>query len=116
MSKILLADDDVSTRQFLTGALEKAGHDIIACADGADAWQSFQAAPQTYDLLLTDIVMPELDGIELAERARGLRPDLKIVFITGFAAMTAEAGADKVISKPFHLGDLIREVEAILAQ
>lgn len=116
MSKILLADDDLSTRQFLANALEKAGHGVTACADGLAAWQAFEEGADGYDLLLTDIVMPGLDGIELATRARTLRPALKVVFITGFAAMAADApdGAARVISKPFHLGNLTREIEDIL--
>lgn len=115
MSKILLADDDLSTRQFLTAALQKAGHEVTACADGLEAWGTFQAAPSAFDLLLTDIVMPGLDGMELSSRARGLCPALKIVYITGFAAMADNADAnDKVISKPFHLGNLTREIDALL--
>ena len=76
--------------------------------------------PFRIDLLLTDIVMPEMDGIELARRATELDPDLKIMFITGFAAVAlnpdSQAPKDaKVLSKPFHLKDLVREVEKMLA-
>ena len=74
----------------------------------------------TFDLLLTDIVMPEMDGIELARRAAELDPALKIMFITGFAAVAlnpdSRAPKDaKVLSKPFHLKDLVAEVERMMA-
>ena len=75
---------------------------------------------EPFTLLLTDIVMPHMDGIELARRASELDPDLKIMFITGFAAVTlnSEVKAPKdarVLSKPFHLKDLVHEVEKLLA-
>jgi two-component system cell cycle response regulator CpdR len=74
----------------------------------------------SFDLLLTDIVMPEMDGIELARRAAELDPSLKIMFITGFAAVAlnpdSRAPKDaKVLSKPFHLKDLVSEVERMVA-
>lgn len=105
-------------RGFLERALSKAGYDVIAFANGADALERLKEEPFT--LLLTDIVMPKMDGIELARRAAELDPDLKIMFITGFAAvvLNSESTAPKdarVLSKPFHLKDLVREVERLLA-
>ena len=75
---------------------------------------------EPFELLLTDIVMPEMDGIELARRATELDPDIKVMFITGFAAVAlnpdSKAPKDaKVLSKPFHLRDLVNEVEKLLA-
>ncbi len=72
-----------------------------------------------FTLLLTDIVMPKMDGIELARRASELDPELKIMFITGFAAVvhnsdTAAPKDARVLSKPFHLKDLVREVDRLL--
>lgn len=117
-SRILLAEDDDSMRGFLERALVRAGHQVMAFANGQDAYERLQAEPFT--LLLTDIVMPRMDGIELARRATELHPDLKIMFITGFAAVTLnnDTAAPKdarVLSKPFHLKDLVREVERLLA-
>ena len=115
--RILLAEDDESMRGFLARALERAGYDVIACDDGAAAFARLKEEPFT--LLLTDIVMPRMDGIELARRASELDPDLKIMFITGFAAVTlnSEVKAPKdarVLSKPFHLKDLVREIDKLL--
>ncbi len=105
-------------RQFLKGALEKAGHDVLACAQGDDALTELQL--RHFDLLLTDIVMPVMDGIELARRAADLDPDLKIMFITGFAAVALNTATKrpedtKVLSKPFHLRELVHEVDRIIA-
>ena len=74
----------------------------------------------TFDLLLTDIVMPEMDGIELARRAAELDPDIKIMFITGFAAVALNSDSKaprnaKVLSKPVHLRELVSEVHKLLA-
>lgn len=117
MTRILLAEDDDSMRGFLKRALERAGHDVIAFENGADAYERLKEEPFT--LLLTDIVMPRMDGIELARRASELDPDLKIMFITGFAAVTLNNDIDapkdaRVLSKPFHLKDLVNEVERLL--
>jgi two-component system cell cycle response regulator CpdR len=67
MAQILLAEDDESLRKFLAAALVKAGHDVTDYGDGAEAWEAAQGV--AFDLLLTDIVMPGMDGIELAKRA-----------------------------------------------
>jgi two-component system, cell cycle response regulator CpdR len=118
VAKILLAEDDDDMRRFLVRALEKAGHNVTSFAEGASAFEEVKQA--TFDLLLTDIVMPEMDGIELARRAAELDPSLKIMFITGFAAVAlnpdSRAPKDaKVLSKPFHLRDLVAEVERMVA-
>ncbi len=116
--RILLAEDDEDMRRFLVKALQKAGYDVASFGNGTEAYERLKEEPFT--LLLTDIVMPEMDGIELARRAAELDPDLKIMFITGFAAVALnpdnEAPKDaKVLSKPFHLRDLVDEVERLLA-
>jgi two-component system, cell cycle response regulator CpdR len=116
--RILLAEDDESMRGFLTRALEKAGYDVVSFNNGADALDRLKQEP--FHLLLTDIVMPRLDGIELARRASELDPEIKIMFITGFAAVTlnndTQPKDSRVLSKPFHLKDLVREVEKLLAE
>jgi two-component system cell cycle response regulator CpdR len=117
MARILLAEDDEDMRRFLVKALERAGYDVIDYDNGASAYERLREEP--FSLLLTDIVMPEMDGIELARRATEIDPDLKVMFITGFAAVAlnpdSKAPKDaKVLSKPFHLRDLVNEVEKML--
>jgi two-component system cell cycle response regulator CpdR len=118
MARILLAEDDNDMRRFLTKALANAGYEVASFDNGRSAYEKLREEPFT--LLLTDIVMPEMDGIELARRATQLDPDLKVMFITGFAAVAlnpdSQAPKDaKVLSKPFHLRDLVREVEKLIA-
>ena len=116
--KILLAEDDDDLRRFLVKALEKAGHKVSSFAEGLSAFEEIKQ--DNFDLLLTDIVMPEMDGIELARRAAELDPSLKIMFITGFAAVALNPDSNapkdaKVLSKPFHLRDLVDEVNRLMA-
>ena len=117
MPRILLAEDDDSLRGFLARALERAGYEVMACADGEEA---AAVLDQDWDLLLTDIVMPGMDGIEVARQAAALHPELRIMFITGFAAVALAAGSQapagaKVLSKPIHLREIVSEVERMIA-
>ncbi|PWV87330.1 two-component system cell cycle response regulator CpdR [Phyllobacterium myrsinacearum] len=117
MKRILLAEDDNDMRRFLVKALEKAGYHVTPFDNGASAYDRLREEP--FSLLLTDIVMPEMDGIELARRASEIDPDLKIMFITGFAAVALNSDSKapkdaKVLSKPFHLRDLVNEIEKML--
>ena len=117
MSRILLAEDDDSLRGFLARALERAGHEVTACADGEDAVTYLD---EQWDLLLTDIVMPGIDGIEVARQAAARHPGLRIMFITGFAAVALAANesappGSKVLSKPIHLREIVTEVERMMA-
>lgn len=117
MKKILLAEDDNDMRRFLAKALDRAGYDVVDFDNGYSAYERLQKEP--FSLLVTDIMMPEMDGMELAQKATQIDPDIKIMFITGFAAVALNdsptaAQAAKVLSKPFHLRDLVNEVEKIL--
>jgi len=102
-------------RTYLARALEKHGYDVVSVDRGTDALPLLEN--EEFDLLLSDIVMPEMDGIELAQRCNELSPNTKVMFITGFAAVTLKASreqpAAKVLSKPFHLRDLVLEVERV---
>lgn len=118
MVKILLAEDDDSLRGFLLSALKRAGHSVKDFNEGRAALKAMER--EVFDLLLTDIVMPGIDGIELARRGAELDPAMKIVFITGFAGVSLSTGATapsgaKVLSKPFHLRELVDEVQRVMA-
>ena len=118
MAKILLAEDDESIRGYLKRTLERAGHEVFAVSQGDEALPVL--AEGRFDLLLADIVMPEMDGVELARRAVAIQPRIRVMFITGFAALAlqnrlpARFGA-QVLSKPFHLKELVDRVERMLA-
>lgn len=115
MARILLAEDDDSMRLYLSRALERSGYDVTPVDRGTAAIPLLES--EHFDLLLTDIVMPEMDGIELAQHAGTISPATRVMFITGFAAVTLRAGTvapeAKVLSKPFHLKDLVLEVDRI---
>jgi two-component system cell cycle response regulator CpdR len=113
MIRILLAEDEEAMRTYLARALEIAGYDVVAVDRGTAAIPYLEN--EHFDLLLSDIVMPEMDGIELAQRCAEISPDTKVMFITGFAAVTLKASREapqaRMLSKPFHLKDLVLEVE-----
>ena len=117
MTRILLAEDDESLRGFLARALERAGFEVKACADGEEAVAELD---DRWDLLLTDIVMPGMDGIEVARLAAARQPDMRIMFITGFAAVALSSAnhtpqGSKVLAKPIHLREIVTEVEKLMA-
>jgi two-component system cell cycle response regulator CpdR len=115
MIRILLAEDDDAMRAHLARSLENAGYDVVAVDRGTAALPYLES--ELFDLLLSDIVMPEMDGIELAQRCAEVSPGTKVMFITGFAAVTLKASREapqaKVLSKPFHLRDLVLEVQRV---
>lgn len=111
--RILLAEDEEAMRTYLARALTNAGFEVSAVDRGTAALPLLESGD--YDLLVSDIVMPEMDGIELAQRCAEISPRTKVMFITGFAAVSLRASreqpAAKILSKPFHLRDLVLEVE-----
>ncbi|WP_423143035.1 cell cycle two-component system response regulator CpdR [Parablastomonas sp. CN1-191] len=117
MTSILLAEDEDAMRTYLARALESAGYQVVAVDRGTAALPLLEGG--AFDLLLSDIVMPEMDGIELAQRCAEISPDTKVMFITGFAAVALKANlaapGAKVLSKPFHLRDLVAEVDRLFA-
>lgn len=118
MIRILLAEDEEAMRAYLARALQNAGFEVVAVDRGTAALPLLER--EHFDLLLSDIVMPEMDGIELAQRCSEMSPRTKVIFITGFAGVTLKANQEvpqaKVLSKPFHLRDLVLEVQRMFAQ
>ncbi|MEH6524507.1 MAG: response regulator [Sneathiella sp.] len=119
MARILLAEDDDNLRPFLARSLENAGHEVLAFRDGEDAIPVLDTGE--IDILVSDLVMPGINGIELARLAKDKAPDLPVIFITGFSAVAVEAletvdGVNKILSKPFHLNSLVEAVNRALAE
>ncbi len=120
MARILVAEDDDGVRAFVTRALEHAGHDVVASEDGGLAAEIILDENGAFDLLLSDIKMPVMDGIALALEVAGRFPDVTIVLMTGFADQRERAhGLDQliydVIPKPFTLQALMQKVDDALA-
>ena len=113
MTRILLAEDEQAMREYLARALERSGYDVVSVDRGTEAAPLLER--EHFDLLLTDIVMPEMDGIELARHCSKVSPRTEVMFITGFSGVALRAGQSmpqaKVLSKPFHLKDLVLEVD-----
>ena len=119
MARILLAEDDYSVRSFVARALELDGHEVTPTEDGGLAMESLQSAEGAYDLVLSDIKMPVMDGIALALNVAAQYPDLTILLMTGFAdqrerAHGLEALIYDVVPKPFSLQVLIEKVDDAL--
>jgi CheY-like chemotaxis protein len=118
MAKILVAEDDLAVSAFVGRALIHGGHEVVAAPDGLAALARLAEGP--FDLLLTDIVMPGLDGIALALKASKDFPDMRILLMTGFAAErqrahNLEALIHRVISKPFTLQEICAAVDEAMS-
>ena len=120
MARILVAEDDPSVRAFVVSALQMKGHEVVAEEDGGLAAETADAENGRFDLLLSDIKMPIMDGIGLALHVAAKYPEIIIVLMTGFAdqrerAHGLEALIYDVIVKPFTLADLLAKVDDALA-
>jgi two-component system, cell cycle response regulator CpdR len=122
MARILVAEDEEALRAFVVRALARDGHEAIAAADGGEALDVLTREQGRFDLLLTDIRMPVMDGIALALAAARDFPELTILLMTGYADQRERAhGLDAlihdVIAKPFSLSDIRKAVaEALVAR
>ncbi len=119
MAKILVAEDSVAMRDFVARALRQDGHVVRTVEDGLKALNALAAEP--YDLVLADILMPELDGIELALKVGKDHPGLPILLMTGYPAErqrahNLDALIDEVIAKPFSLSDVCEAARRVLAR
>lgn len=120
MARILVAEDDPSVRAFVVSALTMKGHEVLAAEDGGLAAELADEEQGRFDLLLSDIKMPIMDGIALALEVASKFPQMTILLMTGFADQRERAhGLDAliydVITKPFTLADLLAKVEDALA-
>src|SRR3954454_5316158 len=120
MSKVLIADDEDSMRQLVARAIAMDGHETVTAQDGAEALEILTREDGAFDLLLTDIQMPVMDGIALALSAARDFPDLIILLMTGYAAQRERASnlsaiPHDVISKPFSVAEIRAAVADALA-
>jgi len=116
--RVLVAEDNPAVREFIARSLATQGHAITSVADGQQALDTL--AKDKFDVLVTDIVMPNVDGIALALKAVRLFPDLRIVMISGYAqermrAHNLDALVHRIIAKPFSLEEICAAVKDALA-
>ncbi|MBX3597456.1 MAG: response regulator [Rhizobiaceae bacterium] len=120
MAKILIVEDDESVRAMTSRALKNIGHAIEEAADGVQGLECIHACGADYDLVVSDIRMPEMDGIEMAKEAARAYPGLKIMLVTGYADQRERADElngiiQDVMQKPFALADFRSRVSRLLA-
>ncbi len=120
MAKLLVVEDDESVRTLAARALERDGHAVNVAADGAQGLSLIRDAAGSYDLVVSDIRMPEMDGIEMAKAAAALFPAMKILLMTGYADQRERAEELNgiildVVQKPFTLAEIRSRVDRALA-
>jgi two-component system, cell cycle response regulator CpdR len=118
MARILLADDDRGSLDFVCRALEMDGHTVVATQDGNDALEKLKSDGD-FNILVTDVHMPGLDGITLAQKALVIAPAIRLVLMSGFAdvldqARDLEARGARLLAKPFPIDRIRAEVRTAL--
>lgn len=123
MAKVLVIDDVEAVRQAMALVLENAGHEVSQASDGLEGIRCLRESP--FDLLITDVLMPGADGIEVIKEARQKSPNLKVIAMSGgghrlpagFSLKMAQAfGAKAVLYKPFENAELVEVVRSVLAE
>lgn len=115
-ARILLVEDDERVRRIVLRLLRQEGHEVLEVKDGVGALRVVKEDPGALDLLITDLVMPGIDGVELAGRVRALRPELRILYMSGYTERKALDAADAFIQKPFSMQALARKVQEVLSK
>jgi len=122
MALVMIVDDDQQILKLLSEIIQKEGHQVVATEDGEQAFQQFQK--QHIDLVITDLLMPNKEGLELIQELRGIRPELKIIAYSGGGKMQPDnyldfakgMGADRVFSKPIPIKQLTTAVADLLSE
>jgi CheY-like chemotaxis protein len=119
--RVLLVDDDQPILRSLQSALERLGYRVTATPDSREAWEIFRSQPDAIDLVITDQIMPQMTGMQLAEKLLGLRGDIPIILITGFSEDIGEdaakaLGIREFLLKPSNAQALSEAVRRVLDQ
>lgn len=117
--RILVAEDDDAIREIIKSLLHSAGYSFTVCANGLEAVEHFKAAPDGYDLLITDVIMPEMNGKELYDFLFAMRPGIKVLFLSGYTGDMLESkmgigGSVAVMHKPMSPSQLLQAIRAVL--
>lgn len=118
-ARILVVDDDPPYRDMLLASLTGAGYQAVAAASGQDALDKQAAAEPPFDVIVLDVIMPEMDGIETLRALRQVRPALPVIIVSGGGNLSADCyllaakrlGAAATLAKPFHSNELIELIE-----
>ncbi|MEZ4247771.1 MAG: response regulator [Polyangiales bacterium] len=116
LSRVLLVDDEAAVRRGLAEPLRRAGLEVVEACDGAEALDTF--APNDFDVLVSDVHMPELDGIALAEAVRRRAPEFPVLFVSGFSETSVDEILDRVpgarfATKPISAEGVLAELEVL---
>jgi len=116
---VLLVDDDARVRQWIHEELERLGYNLLEAADGADALVIAELHRGPIDIVVTDVVMPRVDGPGLVKALLELRPDLKVLYISGYPEAflrqsTSLPSEDNYLQKPFDMSTLIARITELL--
>lgn len=116
-ANILVVDDDRMNRELISRALRKDGHQVVEACDGALALQILKAI--TFDLIITDFVMPKLNGIKFVQQLHSIQPQTPVIFITGYLSVISDKDilnhvVVEILPKPFQLGALRSTVQRLL--
>jgi len=122
MPRILLVDDDESFRPMLHETLERFGYEVVTAVNGREAIDRYRERPA--DLVLTDVIMPDKEGLETIREIRREWPDARIIAMSGggctssdnYLKMARTMGAAEVLSKPFSNQDLLAAIEGVLGR
>jgi len=121
MAKILVIDDDPECVALLQIAFEKTGHTVFSTSDGMSGLK--KACEEFFDLIITDVLMPEKDGLELMLELRRHKPDVKVIAISGGGVLHAEDclkmakvfGAQQVMRKPFDINRMLQVAQEMIS-
>ena len=118
MFRVLLVEDDPEVRNVFKEALRMKGYEVVECSSAEEAWELLERG-ERFDLVVTDVLMPGMDGIELLKRIKTRFPGMGVVVITGHGSVeqaveAMKAGASDYIQKPFKKDELIKRIKSIL--
>ena len=121
MAKVLVIDDEPSVREMVSEVLKRQGHEVVAVSSAREGVKHFKEQP--VDLVVTDLVMPDVSGIDMILEMKDLVPEVKILAISGGGGITGRfdylpiaslVGAGDILKKPFSIGDFNRKVNSLL--
>ena len=113
--RVLVADDEPFVRKFMAAVLLRDGHEVREAQDGLEALHLIEAHPESFDVLITDVQMPRMDGLTLARRVRERFPGIDIMYVTAYSPEAAEGVSPRVLRKPFRPQALIAGLRELVA-